>query len=83
MDKFDVIDHTADIGIVAYGASPTEVLVNAAIGMFSLITDLDQVGTSHRQNISLVGEDYEELLITWLNELLYYFDAENIKSHGD
>ena len=34
------MDHTADVGIRAYGASLEELFENAAAGMFSLITDL-------------------------------------------
>ncbi|PIU56057.1 MAG: protein archease, partial [Chloroflexi bacterium CG07_land_8_20_14_0_80_51_10] len=36
MQNFEIIDHTADVGIVAYGDSVEEVFINAAYGMFSL-----------------------------------------------
>ena len=78
MKKFEIVDHTADVGLIAYGATREDVFINAATGMFSLITDLDRTNPSHRQEISIVADDFEELLITWLNELLYYFDAENL-----
>ena len=41
--KFEVLNHTADIGIIAYGSSMKEAFANAATGMFSLITELDEI----------------------------------------
>ena len=78
MLEFEVIDHTADLGIVARGESVDEVFVNAARGMFSLIVDLDTVAELTNQEIIVEAPDQEELLVTWLNELLYLFDAENL-----
>ena len=77
MSKFEIIDHTADVGLIAYGSTRKEVFINAAIGMFSLITDLEKVIDSRQQEIIAEADDHEELLATWLNELLYLFDAEN------
>ncbi len=73
---FEVIDHTADIGIVAYGADLKESFANAALALFSLIADLDNVGEGFRQELEVTAEDEESLLVQWLNELIYLFDVE-------
>ncbi|HAZ32056.1 MAG TPA: protein archease [Dehalococcoidia bacterium] len=78
MPNFEFIDHTADIGIIAYGNSVEEVFVNAAYGMFSLIADLEKVAEVISHQVIAEAPDQEELLVTWLNELLYLFDAENL-----
>jgi len=78
MQNFEIIDHTADVGIVAYGDSVEEVFINAAYGMFSLIADLEKVAEVIRHEIVAEAPDQEELLVTWLNELLYLFDADNL-----
>lgn len=78
MPNFDIIDHTADIGIIAYGNSVEEVFTNAAYGMFSFIADIDQIAEIIHNEIVIEAPDQEELLVTWLNELLYLFDAENL-----
>jgi len=78
MPDFEIIDHTADIGIAVYGHTIEEIFVNAAQGMFSLIADLGQVVANIPREISVYAEDHEELLVTWLNELLYLCDAENL-----
>ena len=79
MEKdFEIINHTADVGIIAYGASPSETFANAARALFSLITELDNVAEVLHRDIELVAPDQESLLVAWLNELIYLFDTENV-----
>jgi SHS2 domain-containing protein len=78
VQDFEIIDHTADIGIVAHGESLREVFANAARAMFSLIADLDDVDESISCDVEVSGEDQEVLLVEWLNELIYLFDARNM-----
>lgn len=78
MERYRIIDHTADIGLEIYGKTREEVFINAASGLFSLITNPDRVAADQQQKIGLDAPDYDELLVAWLNELLYYFDAEGL-----
>jgi SHS2 domain-containing protein len=76
--RFDIIDHTADVGIVAYGAELKEAFANAAYAMFTLIADLEGVREEVCRQIEVRAEDQESLIVSWLNELLYLFDVERI-----
>ena len=79
MEKdFEIIDHTADIGIRAYGANMSQAFANAARGLFSLITELDDIEEILHRDIELTATDPESLLVDWLNEFIYLFDAENL-----
>ena len=75
---FELIEHTADVGIIAYGNNMSQAFANAAKALFSLITELDDVDEVIYKDIELVAPDSETLLVEWLNELVYLFDAENI-----
>ncbi len=75
---FEIVDHTADVGIIAYGASMSQAFANAARAMFSLITELDDVEEVLHHDIELAAPDQESLLVEWLNELIYLFDVDNI-----
>ena len=75
---FEIIEHTADVGIKAYGTDMKEAFVNAARGLFSLITELDDVEEVEHREIEMSAPDQESLLVQWLNELIYLFDVENI-----
>ncbi|MFC2016305.1 archease [Chloroflexota bacterium] len=79
MDKeFEIINHTADVGIIAYGADMNQAFANAAKALFYLITGLDNVEEVTHRDIELTAPDQESLLVGWLNELIYLFDTENI-----
>jgi SHS2 domain-containing protein len=75
---FEIIDHTADVGIVAYGADIKELFSNAALALFSLITELESVEKKLHLNLEVSSEDSDSLLVEWLNELIYLFDAKHI-----
>ena len=76
--KFELIDHTADIGIAAYGADLKETFANAACALFSLMVDLDDVSESLCREATVTADNREDLLVEWLNELLYIFDVDNV-----
>ena len=75
---FEIINHIADVGIIAYGVDINQAFANAARAMFSLITELDSIEDVLYRDIELTAPDQESLLVEWLNELIYIFDAENI-----
>ena len=79
MEKdFELIDHTADVGVIAYGADISQAFANAARALFSLITELDDVAEVLHRDIEVTASDQESLLVEWLNELIYLFDTEHI-----
>jgi SHS2 domain-containing protein len=76
--KFKPIDHPSDVGIIAYGKTREELFENAAFGMFSLMANLDKVAPKQKLGIKIKGEDPENLLINWLNELIFNEDARKM-----
>ncbi len=75
---FEILEHTADAGIVAHGGSLAEVYANAAAGMFALMADLEGVRQGEERRVYIEARDREGLLVRWLTELLYYLDAEEM-----
>lgn len=76
MKKYELIDHTADIGVKVRGKSVGELFENAAYAMFDLIADLDRVKKREVLEVEIEGEGMDELLADWLRELLYKFNGE-------
>ncbi|MBM4136973.1 MAG: archease [Nitrospira sp.] len=75
MEKFKVLDISGDIGLRAYGASIKDAFINASIGMYNLITNLDAIKTVKTIDVSVESQSIEGLLVAWLNELIFHFDA--------
>ena len=76
MKRFRLIEHTADVGLVAYGHSLAEAFANAAYGLFSIIAELKTVKETESRRLELDEDDAEALLFEWLNRLIYLFDVE-------
>ena len=75
MKKFRVLDVSGDIGLKAFGKSINEALTNATIGMYSLITNLRTIKKEKTIDVSIKSDSIEGLLVSWLNELIFHFDA--------
>ena len=75
---FEFIDHTADIGILAYGKDMKQVFANAARGLFSIIINLDSVAVKENRDIQVTAPDREALLVNWLDELIYLFETKEM-----
>lgn len=76
--RYEQFSHTADIGVRVFGKTLKELFENAAFAMFDILADLEGLGGEITQDFEITALNYEELLISWLDELLYNFYAKNI-----
>ena len=70
--------HPADVIIVAKGQSIEEAFEQAAIGVYEVITDTSKVEPREERSIEDEGEDLEQLLYRWIEDLLFYTDSEGL-----
>jgi len=82
MKHFEILDHTADIGLVIYGENLKALFGNAGEAFFHLITDLRKVRRRTERRIDIGGESLDRLMVDWLSELLYLHDVENLLFKG-
>ena len=75
MTPFKILDISGDVGLTAYGNTKEEAFINAATGMYSLITDPGPVLEKKVIHISVENQYPDGLLVSWLNELVFHFDA--------
>lgn len=77
--RYEQFPHTADIGVRVYGKDSKELFENAAFAMFDIIADLDGLESSSvEEEFDLKAPNQEELLVAWLDELLYNFYTKSI-----
>lgn len=77
MEKnYEYFDVTADVGFHAYGKDINEAFENAALAMFNVITNTDNVDNQKTYDFSLQSEDNVSLLFDFLEELLFLHEVE-------
>jgi SHS2 domain-containing protein len=79
---YSFIDHTADVAAELTGGTAAELFASAAQALTDTITDLAAVHPVVTQSVTLAAASLEDLLVDWLNELLYHFEVRNLLVSG-
>ena len=75
--KYRLLEHTADAMVEVLGKDLEERFENAAFAMFDQITDLSKVEPKGELKIILVADSREQLLVDFLQELLFVQDLQD------
>lgn len=84
MKTYEIIEHTADLGIRVYGRDLNTLFLNAAQAMFEIMVEaVKKESMFHKQGrkkflVHKQGSNIEEVLVAWLSELLYLFATEGL-----
>lgn len=73
---FDLLDHTADLGIIVRGESLQELFEAAARSMMSIMVICRSSNNIESETLSVLGDDLPDLMVRWLGEILYLFEGE-------
>ena len=76
--RFRYIEHPSDVGFEAYGTTLEELFANAALAMYSFMTDVDAIDTTEDREVTVQAEDLYSLMFDWLDELLFLFESESL-----
>jgi SHS2 domain-containing protein len=71
-----VFDHTADLGLEIYGADAAELFENAVRAVFDMMIDCATVDRVETRHFAVEGSDWEDLLVNFLREMLFWFNGE-------
>jgi SHS2 domain-containing protein len=75
---YRILDHTADVGLEAEGATLAEAFANAATAMYSIMVHLNRVSERVQRPVEVEADDAEGLLTAWLLELLFITEVEGL-----
>lgn len=72
---FNVLEHTADLGIEVRGKDLKGLFADAALAFTNLMLKVTKSGATGSRKISISGEDLPDLMVRWLGEILYVFEV--------
>jgi SHS2 domain-containing protein len=70
-------DHTADFGLEIFGDDALSLFYEAAKALFDLITAPAAPGRCDQRHIEVSGQDWADLMVNWLRELLYLWNGKS------
>ena len=78
--KYEILEHTADTGLIVFGKNRTALFSNAAFGLYDLMTDRKSIQKLRPEpvEIRLEAENPAELFLKWLKELLFLFSSKKL-----
>lgn len=76
--SFSFFDHTGDIGVAVNAPTLPELFRDAVEAMSEAITDRAQIAHTSRTTVQLEAAELDLLLVDWLREALYEFEAHNL-----
>ena len=76
--RYEPLEHTAEAGVIARGATLAEAFANAAEGMYALVLELEGVEERQTREIALEAASLEALLVDWLQELVFVTETEGL-----
>lgn len=75
--EFHFLEHPSDLGIEASGPTIREAFEQAALGLMAVIADMVALDAVEERRVVVEAQDYENLLVRWLSEILYLYDGED------
>ncbi|HLC16288.1 MAG TPA: archease [Thermodesulfovibrionia bacterium] len=73
--QYEIQDLSGDAALRVFGSTLEALFIHAANGLYALMTENSVIEDSASYNVSTQAEDMDSLLVQWLNELLFLFDA--------
>lgn len=73
---YKIIDKSGDIGIKVSEKKLEDALKNLALATYDLITDIKKIKPVSKCRIKLSGDSMENLVVNFLNELIYNFEVK-------
>lgn len=78
MARYELIEHTADIGLRIYAPDLEGLFVCGAKGLFDIMVDSKNIRPRKSYPVEVRAPDLEELLVAWFREILFLFTAKEI-----
>ena len=74
---YRIIEHTADTGFEVRGNTKEHLFETAAQAFFHIMWQIETAKKIKPETLEITGSDLEELLVNFLEEFLYLYDAKS------
>ena len=79
---YKLIDHTADMGMHVFGLTAKDLFQNAAMALMDQLVESAGLHARQDRQIIITGNDWPDLMINWLREILYLWVGKALLVHS-
>ena len=79
---YRTFEHTADVGVEVDAPDIEELFSRSGLAMFDMMFGLESIAQTYSRKVQASGENLNDLLVAWLNELLYVYSVEGMIFSG-
>lgn len=76
--KFEIIDHTGDVGVIVFGKDFKEIIENSVYALSELVFPDTGFRTDVTDSVHIEGGTDEELLLNLLSLIVTRIDSDNV-----
>jgi len=76
--RYRQLDHTADVAFEIKGNTLKDLFENAAYALYDFMFSKEKVFPEIAMDVEITGIDTEDLLIRWLNELIFISEMDEM-----
>ena len=73
--KYRIVRRSSELSIRLTGDSLSQILSDAGVALFDLLVDMGSVETRESVTLEVEGVDNDDLMVNWMRELLYEYQA--------
>lgn len=78
--SYQSLDHKSDSGFFLEAPSLQRLYIDAASALTDIMVKLDLIEEKEKRTVTVVAPNKEQLLVKWLNEILFLFEKEKFIS---
>lgn len=78
MTPWETFEHQADVGLAVHAPDGAGLFAEAGLALLSLLCEPDTVRERASYDVSVSASGEGELLVAWLNELLFLFEGRSV-----
>ena len=75
--KYKFLEHTADIKFIVHGKKLKNIFENSVLAISDFISNGAEIKNMSEKRFKISGRDYVELLYSFIDEIIYFIDAED------
>ena len=75
LKRYRITPHHSELAVKVFGSTQVELFQNSGWALFDVLADIEKIESKDSVPLEVEGTDRDDLLVNWVRELLYLYQA--------